>query len=399
MSLMENKQIQALPKVMLVTTSRAEFGLFYWLIKELESSDSVEFQLVVTGNHLVPEQGYTVDEIESEGLPIAEKIDIIIAGSSAAAKAKSSALGMMSFTDVFSRRQPDLVIVMGDRYELLGIVSAAALMSIPVAHFSGGEITAGVVDDIVRHALTKLSYLHFVTHERHRKRVIQLGESPERVFNVGEPGLEHLFKTPLLNREELSKSIGYSLTEKFMLFTFHPVSSDCSLNPAEQLREVLKALTHHDNYQVLMTYPNTDEGSDCLLPLLRDFESKNANRVKLVPSLGFRRYLSALKHCQLVIGNSSSGLVEAPCYGKATVNIGSRQDGRLRGVNVIDCDVYYKEIVDAVAKALTPQHQLIARNGSNPYGDGKTVGKVIEIINKLKFPLPKIKNFYDLEDL
>ncbi|TMN93829.1 UDP-N-acetylglucosamine 2-epimerase (hydrolyzing) [Pseudoalteromonas phenolica] len=386
-----------LPTIMLITSSRAEFGVLYWLIKALHTSEHFNFELVVTGNHLVPEQGYTLNEIEGEAIEITECVDIMLAGSSRCAKAKSSALGMMSFADVFARREPDLVMVMGDRYELLGIVSAAALMSIPVSHFSGGEITEGVIDDTVRHTLTKMSQLHFVSNESHRNRVIQLGEPPSTVFNVGEPGLENIRRCSTLSQTELAESLGFSLDSPFILFTFHPVPKDGALTGKQQLTEVLSALDAlMATYKVIITFPNNDEAGEAFIPLLSAFRQQHSERVCLIASLGFKRYLSALKHCAMVFGNSSSGLIEAPSFGKPTINIGNRQAGRTRGVNVIDVEVDKKAILNAVDKASDAQFLTHLSREMNPYGDGHTVDKVLEVLKKVQWPINCRKKFYDI---
>ncbi|WMN59379.1 UDP-N-acetylglucosamine 2-epimerase [Pseudoalteromonas xiamenensis] len=391
-------QVDSRPKIMLVTTSRAEFGLFYWLIKALQDSTLFNFQLIVTGNHLSVEQGYTLKEIEQEGIKITEIVEIMFSGVSDTAKTKSSAHGMLSFADVFSRHRPDLLIIMGDRYELLGIASAAALMSVPIAHFSGGEITQGVIDDVIRHTITKLSHFHFVSNKKHAQRVRQLGEAPDRIFNVGEPGLEHLKKTPMMNISELSQSIGFELSESFALFTFHPVVQELGLTPEMQLSRILDVLETESKLQYLITFPNFDIGGEVLLEQLKAFEERNRDRVKLVSSLGFRRYLSALHLCKLVIGNSSSGLVEAPCFGKVTLNIGSRQSGRLKGRNVIDCGFDPREIRIKLKLAMNDDYQEIAKTAENPYGDGNTVSKVVNVLRNTKFPIEGIKRFHDLED-
>ncbi|WP_171044136.1 UDP-N-acetylglucosamine 2-epimerase [Pseudoalteromonas aurantia] len=394
---MLNNTLTTLPKVMIITTSRAEFGVMYWLINSLQALPSIDCELLVTGNHLVPEQGYTIDEIKSEGVSVTESVEIMISGYGAPAKAKSSALGMMSFSDVFARRSPDLVMVMGDRYELLGIVSAAALMSIPVAHFSGGEITEGVVDDTVRHAITKMAQLHFVSNDEHRGRVIQLGEQPETVFNVGELGLENIRKYDTLTLSDLGESLNFHFRKPFILFTFHPVSIDQGLKGVEQLQVVLSALSKlTSTYEILMTYPNNDEGGEEFVSLIKSFHESHQTNVFVIASLGFKRYLSALKHCAFVMGNSSSGLIEAPSLSKPTVNIGNRQTGRTRGTNVIDVDVDEAAILEAVNKAGSIDFQKSLKSASNPYGDGFTVDRVIDVIGKISWPINCRKKFYNI---
>lgn len=388
---------------MLITTSRAEFGLFYWLIKALENDADIDFSLVVTGSHLCLEHGYTVNEIEAEGFEIAEKVSIFENSDSSEEKSKASGLASILFADVYKKLSPDLVIMMGDRFELLGIASAAVIQRIPIAHFSGGEITEGVLDDIVRHAVTKMSAIHFVSNVEHQTRVIQLGEQPSTVFNVGEPGLEHIHHTEHMSLDEISTSLNFPLANPFFLFTFHPVLDDGGMGPEQQVNEVLMALDAFPNHQILMTHPNADAQSNKILSVLTEYEKNHPNRVKLVPSLGFRRYLSALKSAKLVIGNSSSGLIEAPSYGVKTINIGIRQKGRLQGNTVINADVKKSDIICAIQTGLAmdsdvnSEPSVDSEQGENPYGDGYTVDKVIKTIKSLSFPLNVNKPFFDIK--
>lgn len=382
-------------KVALVTTTRAEFGLFYWLIKALEQSPWVDFRLLVTGMHLAEKFGNTYQEIEAQGITIAEKIDIGLTGESALDNALSCGRATQLFAKSFSDNRPDVVIMMGDRFELLGIANAACILNIPIAHFSGGEITEGIIDDQVRHSVTKLSYWHFVSNEAHLQRVLQLGEEPERVFNVGEPGLDHFYHTELLSLAALAQSIDFALTAPFILCTYHPVThaKNDALNEIKQVTAAIEALTE---YQFIITYPNADEGNDVIVTELKRLQASAPARIKLVESLGFKRYLSALKNCALVLGNSSSGLVEAPMFNKANVNIGERQKGRLRATSCIDVAVKSDEIIGAVQKAASSEHHTLCLRTCNPYGDGKTVDRVMQILKTLPKPAHLSKKFMDI---
>lgn len=388
------------PKIAIVTTSRAEFGLLCPLIKVLAKSNEYVFELYVTGNHLCEFQGNTIKEIEDEGIIISQTIEIIHHGDSAFAKAKTSANAMSKFSELFSKRNPDLVIIMGDRYELLGIAGAAALMSIPIAHFSGGEITEGVIDDAVRHAITKLSQLHFVSNSVHYDRLLQLGESPSSVHNVGEPGLDNIVNESLLEIQALQSSLDFKLEKPFCIFTFHPVPNDEELSPKQQLEVVLSALeVLVYKYKIIITSPNSDEGGESLLPLLTDFQLKNKDSVLFIKSLGFKRYLSALKLCDFVIGNSSSGLIEAPSFFKPAINIGCRQKGRLRGENIIDVAVNKDAILAGVAQSQLSDFKQTLTGSENPYGRGDTVGQVLRILGNIDWPINCRKPFFDLGKL
>jgi len=384
-------------KIGLVTTSRSEFGLLSMLIKTLANHKMFYFELYVTGNHLCVEQGLTVNEIIANNIAITETIEIMHSGDSGFAKAKTSASAMSKFCDLFIDKQPDLLIMMGDRYELLGIASAAALMSIPIAHFSGGEITQGVIDDTVRHAITKMSQLHFVSNIDHYHRVLQLGEMPETIFTVGEPGLDNILNQSFMSIAEFQRSINFTLEKPFCIFTFHPVPLDQGLKPAQQLKEVLIALNYLvKSRNVIITAPNSDEGANEILPLLTRFAKQHKDSVVFVKSLGFKRYLNALKLCDFVIGNSSSGLIEAPSFYKPAVNIGCRQQGRLRGSNVIDATIESSTIVKAIAKAQTSVFRRFIKGFENPYGSGNTVKQVVEVLENLTWPIECRKKFFDI---
>ncbi|AUL72141.1 UDP-N-acetylglucosamine 2-epimerase (hydrolyzing) [Pseudoalteromonas sp. 13-15] len=384
-------------KIGLVTTSRSEFGLLSMLIKTLANHTMFNFELYVTGNHLCVEQGLTINEIIENNIAITATVEIMHRGDSGFAKAKTSANAMSKFCDLFIDKRPDLLIIMGDRYELLGIASAAALMSVPIAHFSGGEITQGVIDDTIRHAITKMSQLHFVSNIEHYDRVLQLGEMQETIFTVGEPGLDNIFNQPFMSIAEFQSSISFTLDKPFCILTFHPVPLDQGLKPEKQIKQVLIALQSLvKSHSIIITAPNSDEGADEILPLLTKFAEQYKDSVVFFKSLGFKRYLSALKLCDFVIGNSSSGLIEAPSFNKPAVNIGSRQQGRLRGANVIDTTIESSNIEKAIGKAQSSVFRHYIKGFENPYGSGNTVKQVVEVLENLTWPIECRKKFVDI---
>lgn len=380
----------------IVTATRAEYGLLSPVIKELRKySDEIETKVIVTGTHLVKKFGETIREIQADGVEIDEKISIMNESSQSMAEITGTALGR--FGEYFAEHRLDLLIVLGDRYELMGICTAAMLNKIPIAHLHGGEITEGAMDESIRHAITKLSYLHFTSTEEYRKRVIQLGEEPERVFWVGATGIENIMKTSLLSKDELAVSIGFSLTKPYVVATYHPVTlSESSVE--QQLENFLRVIREHKEYQYIITKANADNGGEIINEMLDRFAKENEN-VLVVSSLGMKRYLSAVKHAVFVAGNSSSGIIEVPSLKVPTVNIGERQKGRMQAKSVINCGESYEEISKAFSYAGTEEARDIARCVVNPYGDGNTSEKIVTIIRSfLKDNSIKLqKKFYDIE--
>lgn len=381
-------------KICIVTGTRAEYGLLYWLMMRLQKDDAVYLQIVATGMHLSPEFGLTIDQIEQDGFQVNEKVEMLLSGDTATAISKSIGLGVISFTDAFHRLNPDLIVVLGDRFEIFAAVQTAMIMRIPVAHIHGGELTEGLIDDPIRHSITKMSHLHFTASEEYRKRVIQMGEQPTTVYNVGTLGLEGIKNTNLLSNQGLSDSIGFVL-DKYFLVTLHPTTLEKSTAEA-QINILLEALDKFPQYQVIFTKTNADTDGRIINQKIENYVKQNASRCCVFDSLGQLRYLSAVKNCEAVIGNSSSGLLEVPFLRKPTVNIGIRQRGRLKAESVIDCSFTTEEITAAIEKALSTEFKEKIVNIPMLYGDGNTSEKIVEVLKTMNLDKIIIKQFYDL---
>jgi len=381
-------------KIAVFTGTRAEYGLLYWLIKDIQSDSQLQLQLIVSGTHLSPEFGLTYKEIEADGFKIDEKVDILLSSDSPVGTAKSLGLGVIGFADSLSRLDPTVVVILGDRYEALAMAQTAMIMRKPIVHLHGGEISEGAYDDAFRHAITKFSYLHATSTESYRKRVIQLGEMPERVVNVGAIGLDHLTRTKLLSRRELENSIGFQLNKPYFLVTYHSVTLG-NEDPEDAAASLLQALDNFKAYQVILTFPNADDGGKRIIPLLEKYASMNPNRVLLKPSLGQESYLSAVKHSHAVIGNSSSGIIEVPSFDIPTINIGLRQKGRLAAKSVINCAPDTNEITEAIEFAISGKYKIAGEKILNPYGQGDASSKVIKMIKNMAFS--PMKTFYDVK--
>jgi UDP-hydrolysing UDP-N-acetyl-D-glucosamine 2-epimerase len=377
-------------KIAVFTGTRAEYGLLYWLMKDIQVDPALTLKLLVSGTHLSPEFGLTYRQIEQDGFIIDERIEMLLSSDSAVGVVKGMGLALIGLADALQRQRPDLLVILGDRFEALAAAQAAMLLRIPVAHLHGGEITEGAYDDAIRHAITKLSALHFTSSDEYRQRVIQLGEQPERVFNVGAIGLDHLSRTSLMTLAELGESLNFALEESFFLVTYHPVT--LADEPAEQsFMALLRALDQFPDHQVILTYPNADDGGRRIIPLLEEYAACQPQRVKAIPSLGQTRYLSALKLARVVIGNSSSGIIEAPSFCVPTVNIGQRQQGRLAAESILHCAASADAITATIRQALAP---LSASLFSNPYGNGQTSQKILSVLREA--PLSAVKTFYDI---
>lgn len=378
-------------KIVVVTATRAEYGLLSPLIKKLREDPEYEVRVAVTGMHLSPEFGLTYKEIEADGIEIDRKIEMLLSSDTPVAVSKSMGVALMGFADYFEETVPDALIVLGDRYEVLAVCIAAMNEQIPIVHLYGGEITEGAIDDAIRHCITKLSYLHFTSTEEYRKRVIQLGEEPDRVFNVGALGVENALNVEKMPKEELEKSIDWELGEQYAVLTFHPVTLD-KQDPKEQMKELLDAIDEFPQIRFLATKANADAGGHIINEMLSQY-SKTHENMKLVDSLGMRRYLSAVKYATFVIGNSSSGLIEAPALGVPTVNIGDRQKGRARGSSIINCETRREDIVRAIDAALS----MNVRDVGSIYGAGKASARIIEVIKMtMDKDIDLKKSFYDL---
>ncbi len=381
-------------KVAVFTGTRAEYGLMYWLMKDIQSDPELQLQLIVSGMHLSPEFGLTWQQIEKDGFSIDEKIEILLSSDSAVGTAKSMGLGVLGFSDALSRLKPDVMVILGDRFEALAAAQTAMILRIPVLHLHGGEITEGAYDDAIRHAITKLSYLHGTSTDEYRNRVIQLGEDPERVKNVGAIGLDHLNRGTFMTVKELSESLNFPLTQPYFLVTYHPVTLS-NEPPASSFIALLDALDEFTDHQVILTYPNADDGGRQIIPLLEEYARKHPGRVVAIPSLGQVRYLSAVKYAAAVIGNSSSGIIEVPAFDVPTVNIGERQKGRLAAKSVLNCPAEKSNIVSAIQQAISRTYKTADEVVHNPYGQGNTSAKVINMIKSMQF-VPS-KTFYDLK--
>lgn len=378
-------------KIAVFTGARAEYGLLYWLLKDLQQDTEVDLQLLVSAMHLSPEFGMTCQQIEADGFAITEKVEMLLSSNSAVGTAKSIGLGVLGFADALERMRPDVLVVLGDRFEALAVAQAAMILRIPVAHIHGGEITEGAYDDAIRHAITKLSLLHFTSTESHRKRVIQLGEHPSRVFNVGAVGLDHLQRSRMLTLPDLSASLNFKLEQPYLLVTYHPVTLASEPTKAS-FENLLNALDEFSHYQVILTYPNADDGGREIIPLLESYAKKQPARVLAIPSLGQQRYLSAVKYAAAVVGNSSSGVIEVPSFKVPTVNLGERQRGRLAADSMFSCPATQEAITETLHKALKSDMSQVV----NPYGKGKASEAIIEQLKTAD--LSVIKTFYDLQE-
>ncbi len=380
-------------KIAVFTGTRAEYGLLYWLLKDIQASARLEFQLIVGGMHLSPEFGSTGQQIEDDGFPVAARVEMLLSSDTAVGVAKSMGLGTIGFADALDRLRPDFLLVLGDRFEALAITQAALVMRIPVAHLHGGEITEGAYDDAIRHAITKMASLHFVAADAYRRRVIQMGEVPESVYTVGAVGLEHIRRQPLMTRAELAASLGFNLDEPYLLVTYHPVTA-MDEDPATSFAEILATLDRFPGHRVILTYPNADNGGHAIIALLDAYAAANPLRVFAIPSLGFRRYLAAIANAAAVVGNSSSGLIEVPAVGVPTVNVGVRQQGRLAGSSVLHCAPRRDDMEQALRQALSPAFAEACRHASNPYATGGGVAEIVRILEEC--PCAPHKRFHDL---
>ncbi|HCE45633.1 MAG TPA: UDP-N-acetylglucosamine 2-epimerase (hydrolyzing) [Lentisphaeria bacterium] len=382
-------------KICVVTGTRAEYGLLHWLMKEIDNDASLKLQLAVTGAHLSPEFGLTYRMIEKDGFQIDEKVEMLLSSDSDVGIAKSMGLGLMSFAECFSRLRPDIVVGLGDRYELLSAVTAALVTRVPVAHIHGGELTQGVFDEQIRHSITKMSHLHFTAAEEYRERVIQLGEDPEHVYNVGAPALDSISRLRMLSREEFAKETGFEFGTVNFLVTFHPVTRGKTGVEAQAI-ELLRALDRFKDAKVIFTQSNADPDGRRISELFGAYAKRNSGRCMFVNSLGQMKYLSALNHIDALIGNSSSGLIEMPYFRKPTVNIGSRQDGRIKPDSVIDCEPSAGSIAGAISRACSPEFLGSLKKMQNPYGKPGASLRIKNILKSTSLKDILNKKFHDI---
>lgn len=384
-------------KICIVTGTRAEYGLLYWLMKEIELDSQLQLQLIVTGMHLSPEFGLTYQAIEQDGFSIDVKVEMLLSSDTPVGIAKSIGLGIIGFADALDKVKPDILVVLGDRYEILAATEAAVIARIPIAHIHGGERTEGLIDEVIRHSITKMSLFHFTSTEEYRRRVIQLGEKPNRVFNVGAIGLDNISRLNLLSLAGFEDSIGFHLGRVNFLVTYHPVTLS-HMSPQKAICELLDALDHYNDAHIIFTQANSDTDGRIINQEIKKYVEKNKPRMIMVNTLGQLRYLSAIKYVDVVIGNSSSGLIEVPMLKTPTVNIGERQRGRLRGESVVDCEESVEDIEKAIEKALSASFISETKNADNPYGNGDVSSKIVNKLKTVDISNGEImKRFHDLE--
>lgn len=381
-------------KVCVVTGTRAEYGLLRPVMERICATDGLELQLVATGAHLSPEFGNTFRDIESDGFSIDHKVEMLVSSDTPAGIAKSMGLGLIGFGETLQNLRPDLVLVLGDRYEIFVAVAAALVARIPVAHLHGGETTEGAFDEALRHAITKMSHLHFVAAAAYRDRVIQLGEQPAHVYLVGGLGIDNIRQMKLLERTELEASLGFKFGPRNLLVTFHPVTLEKSTSVG-QMSELLGALDELEDTHLIFTMPNADTDGRALFEMIRQFVATRTTACAFT-SLGQLRYLSCIRQVDAVVGNSSSGLAEVPSFHKATVNIGDRQRGRLKAESVIDCAPEHAAITAALQKIYTAEFQAMLPAVKNPYGEGGASDKIVQILRDIPLDGLLKKSFYDI---
>jgi len=382
-------------KICVVTGSRAEYGLLQWVLQGIKGSADLELQIAVTGAHLSPEFGLTYKVIEHDGFVIDAKVEMALSSDSAVGITKSLGVAVAGFADVWAQLRPDIVVLLGDRYEILAAASAAMIARIPIAHIHGGEATEGAIDESIRHAVTKMAHLHFVAAEEYRRRVIQLGEQPDRVFVVGGLGVDVIQRLELLDREELQRSLDFKLGKQNLLITFHPATLDEDSARA-QFAGLLGALAEMRDTHFIFTLPNADTESRTITRMIEEFVLAHPRVAKAFQSLGQLRYLSCMRHCDGVIGNSSSGLTEAPTLHKGTINVGDRQRGRLRAASVIDCEANAAAIRGALRQLYSAPFAAALRRTANPYGEGGASERIVARLRSVSLRGILKKRFYDV---
>jgi len=383
-------------KIAVVTGTRAEYGLLYWIIKGIHEDPGLELQLIVTGMHLSTEFGYTVKDIEKDGFPVADRIEMLLSSDSKLSTSISMGIGLSGFAKAYERLKPDILLVLGDRFEIFSAVSAAVPMRVPVAHIHGGEATEGVMDEQFRHAITKMSAVHFPAAKRYAERIIQMGEKPDRIYCFGAPGLDNIYKLRLMNRKMLVRELDLSEKLKTGAVTFHPETID-NFPVESQVQELLKALSEIKGIFWVITMSNADPGGRAIQALMEKFVLENTDKAKMFASLGQLRYLSLLKHADIMVGNSSSGIIEAPSFRLPVVNIGDRQAGRIRSENIIDVPACKKQdIVKAISKAMSDDFRSSLKGLKNPYGEGKASEKIMQVLKTVELRGILKKEFYEL---
>jgi GDP/UDP-N,N'-diacetylbacillosamine 2-epimerase (hydrolysing) len=381
-------------KICVITGTRAEYGLLRWIMQGIKDDAELTLQVIATGMHLSPEFGLTYREMESDGFQIDRKVEMLTSSDTSVGVAKSIGLGVIGFADALNELKPDLIVVLGDRFEIFAAVSTALVARMPVAHLHGGETTEGAFDEALRHSITKMSHLHFVAAEEYRQRVIQLGEQPGSVFLVGGLGVDSIKRLKLLDRSALEASLDFKLGKKNLLITFHPVTLEIA-TATDQMAELLTALGALPDTHLIFTMPNADTDGRALIHMVQQFVAQRAN-ARAYTSLGQLRYLSAVAQVDGVLGNSSSGLAEVPSFGKGTINIGDRQRGRLQADSVINCEPTRKGIEAALLQLYSATFQASLRQVRNPYGEGGASAVVVNTIKYVELGELVKKTFYDM---
>jgi GDP/UDP-N,N'-diacetylbacillosamine 2-epimerase (hydrolysing) len=379
-----------------ITGTRAEYGLLRWLMEEIRASASLQLQVVAAGMHLAPEFGCTYREIERDGFTVDRKVELLLSSDTPVGISKSIGLGVVGFADALQQLAPDIVVVLGDRFEILAAAVAATMARIPLAHIHGGEASEGAFDESLRHSITKMAHLHFVAAEEYRRRVIQLGEQPERVFLVGGMGVDAISRLKLLERRELESELGFRLAPRNLLLTFHPATLE-GATAGKQMEELLAAVGQLSGTNLIFTMPNADTDGRVLIELINQFVASHPN-ARSYMSLGQLRYLSCMKQVDAVVGNSSSGLTEAPTLGRGTVNIGDRQRGRLKATSVIDCEPERGAIAAAIARMYSIEFQSALASVRNPYGDGGASKRITRVLETTTLNGILKKRFHDLPE-
>ena len=382
--------------ICVITGTRAEYGLLSGLMRLIDQSPLTRLQIITTNMHLSAQYGNTYQEIEKDGFHIDERVPILVESETGEnATVNAMARAMKGYGEAFDRLHPDLILILGDRYEMLAAASTALIKRIPVAHISGGALSYGACDDAIRHSITKMSHLHFTEAEEYRKRVIQLGERPERAFHVGALGVENIKRVPLMRKEDVERDLQFEVGDNTLLITYHPVTLSDS-NPLDDIQALFYALDEHPELRVIFTMPNSDNGGQVIAEAIEQYALQNSDRVRAYKSLGMRRYLSVMKYCAAVVGNSSSGIVEAPSFHIPTLNIGSRQDGRLAAKSVYNCETSKEAISAGLTHILSQEFRTQAAKAMNPYEKEGTAQAIFDAISC--YPLEGIikKEFYNL---
>ena len=384
-------------KICVITGARADYGLLRWVMQGIKDDSELTLQIIATGMHLSPEFGLTYQAIEQDGFQIDRKVEMLTSSDTTVGIAKSMGLGMIGFADALYELQPDLIVVLGDRFEIFAAVSAAMVARIPVAHLHGGEATEGMIDESIRHSITKMSQLHFVAAEVYRQRVIQLGEQPNRVFLVGGLGIDNIKRLQLLTRSDLEASLDFKFGAKNLLVTFHPVTLETA-TAGSQMQELLEALAQLKNTQLIFTLPNADTDGRVLIEMVHNFVDQHTN-ARAYSSLGQLRYLSCIAQVDGVIGNSSSGLTEVPSFKKGTINIGDRQLGRLQADSIINSDPKQESIASALTQLYSADFQGRLLKVVNPYGEGGASQSIVSTIKTISLDEILKKRFHDMEKI